>query len=95
VFPPPTSLLHISSRPNLYLKYDKRTCNTNVNEHVSIKIIKEKKKFAIVSWSVVATIVLLRIGLHIHQRTEFQFIAGLVSEIWEFKNQKVGTAYIP
>jgi len=29
-----------NSSSNLYLKCDKRTCNTNVSEHVSIKIIK-------------------------------------------------------
>jgi len=47
-----------------------------------------------VSWSVVATVVLLPVGLHIHQRTKFQFLAQLVSEIWLFKNlKKVGIAY--
>jgi len=36
-------------------------------------------QFAIVRWSVVATLDCLPLGLLIHQRTKFQFLARLVS----------------
>ena len=45
------------------------------------------------SWSAVACLVLLAVGLHIHQHTKFLFLARLILEIWESKNKKVGVAY--
>jgi len=47
------------------------------------------------SWSAVATIVLLAVGLHFHQRTKFLFLPGLISEIWESENSQSGGCLCP